>query len=186
MSHRKKIRARDMMVWAVMTAITVFVNLFGVFTVQFHAGTALVILTGIGLGKRSGSIVGVLARLVCNFFTGQGPWTPWQMLAWGLLGGLSGLLFGKKARPSAWRITLFTFCSVFLIYGGMMNMAAFFMANAVSPVDTPMNFSTMLAFYAAGIPFDLIHGAGAAVCVFVLGEGMLRKMERVKKKYRLS
>ncbi len=182
----RKIRARDMTTWAVMAAITVFVNLLGAYTVQFYGGTAMVIITGIGLGPKSGVIVGALARFLCNFFTGQGPWTIWQMASWALIGGISGVLFGKRERLSIWLITVYSFLVVLLFYGGIMNMAALFMANAISPVDTPLNLQTLLAYYATGLPYDLAHGLGCCVCIFIFGENMIRKCQRIKRKYRLS
>lgn len=182
----KKIRARDMMTWAVMAALTVFVNLLGAYTVQFYGGTAMVIITGIGLGPQSGIIVGALARLVCNFFTGQGPWTIWQMFTWALIGGVSGFIWKNRKNKNIWLISLYSFVVVFLLYGGIMNMAALFMANAMSPVDTPLNWQTLLATYATGIPYDLGHAIGCCVCVFIFGENLIAKLVRIKKKYRLS
>src|SRR6478609_6876358 len=34
----------------------------------------------------AGFTTGAVAALASNFFLGQGPWTPWQMLAWGACG----------------------------------------------------------------------------------------------------
>ena len=56
-------------------------------------GTAVVIITGIALGPEAGVLTGALARFVCNFFMGQGIWTPWEMVAWAMLGGLAGVFF---------------------------------------------------------------------------------------------
>ena len=183
---RKKLRARDMMVWAVMAALTVFVNLLGVYTVQFYGGSAMVIITGIGLGPRSGIIVGALARLVCNFFTGQGPWTIWQMCTWALIGGISGIIWNHREKLNIWILSLYSFVIIFILYGGVMNMAALFMAHAISPTQTPLNWQTMLATYVTGVPYDLIHAAGCGICVFIFGEGLTARLVRIKKKYRLS
>ncbi|MDD5806089.1 MAG: ECF transporter S component [Eggerthellales bacterium] len=54
--------------------------------------TAICILAGVVFGRRSGFMVGAIAALVSNFFFGQGPWTPWQMYSWGLVGYLAGVL----------------------------------------------------------------------------------------------
>lgn len=182
----RRLRARDITMLAVMIALVVFVNIFGVFTIQFHAGTALIIICGIGLGPRSGFVVGMIARLLCNFYMGQGPWTPWQMFSWGLLGLLAGVVFAKNNRPNVWLTSIFTFVSVFIVYGGIMNCGAFIMANAVAPVDTPLTWETLLSFYVTGVPYDLIHASGAALCVLVIGDGMVYRLKRVKKKYRIT
>ena len=54
--------------------------------------SAIAIVAGAALGRRSGFVVGVMAALLSNFFFGQGPWTPWQMYAWGLVGYVGGLV----------------------------------------------------------------------------------------------
>src|SRR6059058_3654983 len=59
--------------------------------------TDIVLFSGYALGGPPGFAVGALAALVSNVFLGQGPWTPWQMTAWGLV-GLGGALFGRVMR----------------------------------------------------------------------------------------
>ena len=58
----------------------------------------LVILAGLSMGPSEGFLAGALVPLVSNFYLGQGSWTAWQMLAWGLLGMAAGLLRNKKAK----------------------------------------------------------------------------------------
>ena len=60
----------------------------------------MVIISGIALGPEAGFLFGALSRLICNFYMGQGPWTPWQMFAWGLLGFLAGFIFDKGSEIS--------------------------------------------------------------------------------------
>lgn len=84
-----------MVVIAMMSAITVVANIICAYTIPLHAGTAVVIITGIALGPEAGVLTGALARFVCNFFMGQGIWTPWEMVAWAMLGGLAGVFFYK-------------------------------------------------------------------------------------------
>ena len=45
-------------------------------------------------------MTGAMARLVINMFASQGPWTPWQMFCWGLLGFLGGLCFNRDEEFS--------------------------------------------------------------------------------------
>src|SRR4029453_13815233 len=54
--------------------------------------TVIVAAAGVALGPRRGFAVGALAAIASNFFLGQGPHTPWQMLAWGGCGLVAGLL----------------------------------------------------------------------------------------------
>ena len=64
--------------------------------------SAIAIVAGAALGRRSGFVVGAVAALVSNFFFGQGSWTPWQMYAWGLVGYLGGVLSDHGALERAW------------------------------------------------------------------------------------
>lgn len=209
--EQRKPQAREVVLLAVMTALCVGVNVLCSHTIPIHAGTMLVILTGISLGPEAGFLVGALGRLICNFFDGQGPWTPWQMLTWGLLGLLAGLVFyrshkrrrktkcndasvgtldsstQKKRKTSLQEsilcMTIFTFFSVFIIYGGVMNLSAWIMSHAASPADTPLTKEALLAVYATGVPYDILHGAGAALCMFLFGDVLLQKIRRVQIKF---
>ncbi|HNC15575.1 MAG TPA: ECF transporter S component, partial [Solirubrobacterales bacterium] len=73
------------------------------------ATTDIVIIAGFVLGPAPGFAVGALGGLVSNFWLGQGVWTPWQMVAWGMCGVASGVLF-HLARGRVNRWTLAAFC----------------------------------------------------------------------------
>ena len=93
--ERRKPKAREIVLVAMMTALTVTSHLLFHVTIPIEIGTAMVIISGISLGPEAGFLVGALARFVCNFYQGSGPYTPWQMFCWGLLGFLAGLAFNK-------------------------------------------------------------------------------------------
>ena len=93
--EKRKPKARELVMIAVMSALATCGTLACFMMIPFQAGTALVIVAGIALGPEEGFLVGALARFVCNFFMGHGPWTPWQMVCWGLLGLLAGFVFNK-------------------------------------------------------------------------------------------
>ncbi len=93
--EKRKPKAREIVLIAMMSALTVVIHIFCHITIPIQAGSAMVIISGISLGPEAGFLVGALARFVCNFYMGQGPWTPWQMFCWGILGFLAGLAFNK-------------------------------------------------------------------------------------------
>lgn len=258
--EKRKPRAREMVVIAMMSAITVVANIICAYTIPLHAGTAVVIITGIALGPEAGVLTGALARFVCNFFMGQGIWTPWEMVAWAMLGGLAGVFFYKPvytgyledkkkirrestkygvmqlAAPAAiiilcelagyieyiiavpsgetymgWRVyvfgiagiiiaavitrkkvavnsvttTVYTFVSVFILYGGLMNLAAMFMSSSYQNGDISISLESLKLLYITGIPYDAMHALGAAVCVFLFGNTLIQKMTRIRIKYGL-
>lgn len=255
--EKRRPRAREVVLIAVLSAVTVVANLVCAYTVPFHAGTAMVIITGAALGPQAGFLTGALSRFVCNFFMGQGLWTPWEMTAWALLGAVAGAVFQKQAyigvlddrskirRKQAadavsallvpfvcmaaaavaayivflftrtpgesffgWRLyafgfagigvslllnrrklpsdfitlSVFTFISVFVLYGGIMNAGAFFMTNAVQ-AGTDSGLDALKLLYITGAPYDALHALGAAACVFLAGEHIVQKLERIKIKY---
>lgn len=258
--EKRKPRAREMVVIAMVSAITVVANIICAYTIPLHAGTAVVIITGIALGPEAGVLTGALARFVCNFFMGQGIWTPWEMVAWAMLGGLAGVFFYKPvytgyledkkkirrestkygvmqlAAPAAiiilcelagyieyiiaapsgetymgWRVyvfgiagiiiaavitrkkvavnsvttTVYTFVSVFILYGGLMNLAAMFMSSSYQNGDIIISLESLKLLYITGIPYDAMHALGAAVCVFLFGNTLIQKMTRIRIKYGL-
>ena len=93
--EKRKPKAREVVLIAMMSAITVAVHTVFHIVLPVQIGTAMVIISGISLGPEAGFLIGALSRLMCNFYLGHGPWTPWQMFCWGLLGFLAGLIFDR-------------------------------------------------------------------------------------------
>lgn len=95
--EKRKPRAREIVLLAMMTALVICVHGLCSRLLGIKAGSAMIIVAGISLGPEAGFFIGALARFVMNFFDGQGPWTPWQMFCWGLMGFLAGLAFNKAS-----------------------------------------------------------------------------------------
>ena len=93
--ERRRPAAREVVIIALMTALTAGIHLIFHVTVPAQTGTAMVIIAGAALGSEAGFLIGALSRFVCNFYIGQGPWTPWQMVCWGILGCLAGFAFSR-------------------------------------------------------------------------------------------
>ena len=248
--EKRKPKAREIVLVAMMSAITVAAHMFFHVTVPIQIGTAMVIIAGIAMGPEAGFRVGTLSRFVCNFYMGQGPWTPWQMFCWGLLGFLAGLAFNKiemgqkpekirsrdftvvmgpvlcvaafevlayviclltgwsLLKEASWlvyacgvlgllagvllqrkrlpvdniTITVFTFFSTVILYGGIINMQSFFNTAGI-PGSGGLSWETLRILYVSGLPYDISHGLAAALCIFLIGNPMIRKIERIKIKY---
>lgn len=85
-------RMRDIMPVVVLAALAAAGRILFAPFPDFKPVSAIAIIAGVAFGRCSGFMVGALAALASNFFFGQGPWTPWQMYAWGLIGYLAGAL----------------------------------------------------------------------------------------------
>lgn len=176
----RKPQAREILLIAVMAAIAVVGRMAFFMIPQFKPVTAIVIIAGIGLGAEAGFLTGAVAGFVSNFFFGQGPWTPWQMFAFGIIGFLAGLLFrGKRAKYKKNKLLLCLYGGVatLVIYGFLMD------TSSVSMFGTGFSWEALLAMYASGLPFNLVHGISTMVFLFFLAGPMDRKLERIKKKY---
>ena len=147
---------------------------------DFKPVSAICIIAGAVFGKHSGFMVGALAALCSNFFFGQGPWTPWQMFAFGLIGFLAGALAQiRLLRKETLPLCVFGGVSALVIYGGLLNPAAVLMFQ-----DHPTKEMFLLA-YLQGLPFDLIHAASTVFFLWLLAMPLLEKLERLKIKYAL-
>ncbi len=174
----RKPQARELILIAVLSAIAVVGRMAFFMLPQFKPMAAVIIIAGIGLGAEAGFLTGVVSGFVSNFFFGQGPWTPWQMFAFGIIGFLAGLLFYEKkiAAPKFFQC-FYGGVATFVIYGVIMDTAS------VLNVMQGLSKEAFLAAYISGIPFNFVHGISTIFFLAVLAEPMERKLNRVKKKY---
>ena len=138
--------------------------------------TFMIIITGMVFGKESGFIVGALTALVSNLFLGQGPWTPWQMFAWGMIGFCSGL-FRKTwlMKTMAGRI-LFGFTTGFL-FSWMMNIWV------VLTVLQEFQLAQIVLIYGSSFLFDLAHALANVFFLILFSQRMINTLKRFQQKY---
>ena len=176
----RKPQARELVILSVLSALAIGGRAVFFALPGFKPVAALVILTGVAFGSEAGFLVGAVTMLVSNILFGQGPWTPWQMFAMGLIGLTAGLLF-RKGLLSRDRISLSVFggLSIFLLYGGILNPTSVWMYQS-SP-----NLKMILATFVTGLPADAVHAASTVFFLWFLSGPMLEKLDRVKVKYGL-
>ncbi|MBQ8135694.1 MAG: ATP-binding cassette domain-containing protein [Clostridia bacterium] len=178
--ENRHIKTREFVLIAVMCALSVTSRALFYMFPQFKPMTAIVIISGAALGAESGFLVGAVSILASNVIFGQGPWTPWQMFTMGIIGFLSGMLFGRNLIPrNKLSFSVFGFLSALIIYGGIMDPAAMIMSH-VEPTT-----ESMKAYYLTGLPLDIIHGVSTAIFLYICSEPIIKKIERVKLKYGL-
>jgi energy-coupling factor transport system substrate-specific component len=136
--------------------------------------TVIVAASGVALGPRRGFAVGALAALASNFFLGQGPHTPWQMLAWGGCGLLGGLL--RPALRGRLAFAAFTVVLGFA-FGSVMDVWLWYGFY-------PHTEAALAARLAAGVPFNVAHAAGNVVLALVAGPELRRVLERFERRSR--
>lgn len=176
----RKPQAREIVVIAVLCALGVAGRAAFFMLPQFKPVAAIIILSGIALGGESGFFVGAMTMFLSNLFYSQGPWTPWQMFAMGIIGFLAGVLYQKGLlRRNRLSISIFGGLVVFFIYGGIMNPASVMMYQA------NINWGMLKMAFITGLPFDMIHAIGTFFFLFLIAEPMLEKLDRIKIKYGL-
>jgi len=176
----RKPQAREIIVIAVLCAIAVAGRSAFFMLPQFKPVVAMVIITGVAFGAEAGFLVGAMTGFVSNMFFFQGPWTPWQMFALGIIGFLAGILFRKGLLGrSTEALAVFGGFATFIIYGGIMNPASVIIWQ---PNPT---LGMFMAAYLHGIPFDLVHSVATVTFLIIISQPMLEKLDRIKVKYGL-
>lgn len=160
---------------AVMVALSVIGRLVFYYVPGFKPVTAMVIITAIYFGAEAGFMTGALTALISNFFFGQGMWTPFQMLAWGLIGFAAGLLTRKLINS---KLLLCT-------YGAVSGIAYSLLLDLFGVIwaDTYFNFSRYIAMVVSSAPFTILYAASNVIFLLVLQKPLGKKLERVKDKY---
>ena len=183
----RKPQARELVLLAVLCALAVASRAAFGFVPHFKPMLAIVMLTGIAFGPEAGFLCGAISGFASNFIFGQGPWTPWQMFAYGIGGMLAGLfaLCGiLKKSPRAWRdggwrdilgLTVFGFLCILLVVGPLLDPSTFFMAG--------FSASSPLAIYLAGVPVNCVHGSAVALTMLLFGKPLLDRLRRIQIKY---
>lgn len=180
--EKRKPQVREIVMLAVLTAMAIVGRVIFFMIPQFKPCAAIIIITAIMLGKESGFLCGCLTAFISDFFFGQGPWTPWQMIAFGFIGVISAWIFqgaGKRFIHNRIFISTYGFFITFVLYGAIMDTA-----TVVMYTDRP-KLSAFFATYASGIVFNLIHGLSTFVFLFLLSEGMFKKINRIKLKFHM-
>lgn len=141
------------------------------------ATTDIVILAGFVLGPAPGFAVGALGGLVSNFWLGQGVWTPWQMVAWGMCGVAGGVLWRMTGgRVNRWVLAIF--CGLAgVLFGAWMNL------ETMVSFGGEISLDRYLALEVRAIPFDVAHMTGNFVFALAAGPAMVAALVRFKQRF---
>ena len=176
----RKPQARELTVIAVLCALGVAGRAAFFMLPQFKPVLALTIIAGVAFGGETGFLVGAMTMLASNFLFSQGPWTPFQMFAAGIIGFLAGVLFRKGwLRRSRGALCLFGAIASIVIYGGLMNPVSALLYSQ------DLSWQVLVSYYLTGFPVDCVHAAATVFFLWVLAEPMLEKLDRIKTKYGL-
>lgn len=135
--------------------------------------TAMTLVVGYALGPLPGFTVGALGMLASNILLGQGPYTPWQMAAWGLV-GLAGAALGALSRRRLGRVTLALACmGAALVAKEIMNVYTWTIGASHTP-------AALLATAGAAIPFDLVDAVASLLFGLAFAPELARLLTRMR------
>jgi energy-coupling factor transport system substrate-specific component len=141
--------------------------------------TDIVLIAGFALGGAPGYVVGAVAALTSNFFFGQGPWTPWQMAGWGLV-GIAGALLARGTRG---RIGPASLAANSLVIGLAFTALQDF-GDWVTYSDHSLG--QLDVYVGKGVGFDLIHACGCFAFALAFGPGLIRGLRRFRKRLHVT
>lgn len=176
--EKRKPQARELVILAVLCGIAVVSRAAFIWLPHFKPIIAIIIITGVALGPEAGFLTGAMSAFVSNFIFGQGPWTPWQMFAFGMAGLLAGVLVKKGVlKKTRLPICIFGGVVVVLVVGPILDTCTLFTMPSVP------NAAGAAAIYLSGLPANIMLAAATVVTLLLVSKPMLEKVERVKMKY---
>ncbi|MDQ6607150.1 MAG: hypothetical protein M3Z06_11465, partial [Actinomycetota bacterium] len=150
--------------------------------------TDIVLISGYALGGAPGFVVGAVAALTSNFFFGQGPWTPWQMVGWGASGVLGagvamvirrgGRGADQPAQIGRWPLAI----ACFVIGYGFTVLQDF--GDWVTYSDHSL--SQLEIYVGKGAGFDLVHAVGCLLFALAFGPALMRSLQRFRLRLQVS
>lgn len=177
--NRRKVSAKELALIATLSALA------GLGRVPFAAipsvqpTTFLVMITGYVFGSGPGFMVGALAAFVSNLFLGHGPWTPWQMVGWGLAGVCAGLI--GRFEPSNRQLWLMVLSLVWgFLFGWLLNTWHWL------ALVYPLTLRSFISVQLTSIWFDTMHSVGNALFMYLLGPDLIKVLQRFKRRLAVS
>ena len=142
--------------------------------------TDIVLIAGFALGAAPGFTIGAVAALASNIVFGQGPWTPWQMVAWGLA-GLVGAGLGALSGRRLGRVPLAVACGLMgLAFGAIMDLSVWVTYSGQTTVAQYLTISGV------SLPFNVAHAVGNVVFALAFGPLLARSLLRYRSRMEVT
>jgi len=176
--ERRPLAARELVMISILAAVTALSRIPFASIPSVQPTTFVIIMTGLVFGSETGFVVGNVGAFISNIFLGQGPWTPWQMYAWGLIGLCSGTLKNSKAMKSPTILAIFGFLTG-ILFGWIMNLWI------VVGILQTITWGEFITLYITSFYFDLAHGITNAFLLLVFSKSWRKRLGRFQQKYGL-
>jgi energy-coupling factor transport system substrate-specific component len=179
--ERRKIEARELVLLAVLAAVAAVGRIPFASIPSVQPTTFVIMMAGLVFGAESGFMVGVIAALASNMILGQGPWTPWQMVAWGLVGLTSGLLSQTRFLSNLAGKIIFGIVWGF-VFGWIMNLWSIL---AFTQTGEALNAKSLYTYLVSSLLFDFFHSISNVIFLVLFSTSWIKILTRFKRKYGL-
>lgn len=176
--EKRKVKAEEIILIAALSAISAISRIPFSTLPSVQPTSFIIILSGIVFGGEIGFLVGSIGALTSNLLLGQGPWTPWQMFAWGMMGLTSGYFKSFRLTRPTLPLLIFSFAWGFL-FGWIMNIWS--ILSFFGKISWPI----VATSYLSSFSFDLAHAIGNIVFLKLFTSRWLKIFTRIKVKYGL-
>jgi len=194
--ERKHPQPRDIMPIVIMCVISSLSRVIFSFIPQIQPSTAIIIIMGVCYGKQIGFMTGAMTAIVSNMVLGQGPWTIWQVLAWGIIGLIAGWFpcynfiqigHNRTKIVQSTKQVMKKYLNI-----GFIAIYAFFSAFlfsiiidiwTVSTLGSDLTLPMIISVFTAGIIFNIGHAIGNVLFFILLYPVFTKKFQRLKLKY---
>lgn len=173
--EKSKATSKEIMLVALMTAFSVCGRIMFSFIPFFKPITAFTIISGMYLSAPAGFICGSFSALISNIYFGQGPWTLFQMISWGLIGFISGVI-GEKLLEKRIILVIYAFISG-VLFSLIMDLWT------VLNIDKEFNFSRYIIQLISSFPIMIVYSLSNIVFLILLQKPIGKKLKRAKKRY---
>lgn len=171
--ERKEQNSRRLVLIATIAALAAVSRVAFAPLANVTPSTFIVMITGYVFGPTAGFMTGAMSALVSNLFLGQGPWTPWQMLSWGICGLVASALGARQKDFNRIAFTVLAgICGY--VFGILMNLWHW------TAFVYPLNWNTLAATCLSSLVMDSMHAGGNVVFSLVFGPAFYRILMRYK------
>lgn len=174
--ENRKPKAEELVLIAVIIAINVVSRIIFASVPHFKPVTAIIIIAALAFGKEAGFMIGMLSALLSNFYFGQGPWTPFQMFSWGMIGYIAGIFKDRQVGKNIAFILLLGVLGA-VLFTGIVEVWT------VLQIDQGFNLSRYLGILIASSPILILYILSNCVFIAILAKPLLEIFNRAKNKY---
>lgn len=178
----RKPDARYLAILAVLTAIAVISRIAFIWLPSFKPMAGIIIMIAMAFGPQAGFMSGALSMIISNMVFGQGPWTPWQMFCYGMIGFIAGLLANARilSEKHVIRTSLISFALVTVMSSLVLDTSSLFL------MISTITWESAVTVYTAGFFLNMLNALCSSLTVFLLLKPFMAILNRLKIKYGMS